>query len=984
MKYLFNSYEPNITPCYNPLSFKAKLPSKRVKAIDDKGLKLASAAISAIGIANVAMSQKEKREYIASLTKEDIQSRLDAGMSAKQIQQELQISSGTYQKLLHKFEIESCQLSTYKTCSNVTKEDIQTRLDRNMGSFEICKDLNISHSTLMEKCREFGIQTKILKSKEKLNSISKEQLTDAIQRLKSRKLVCAELDITDKQYNNLCNKYGIKTEAALAKERAAAIKKEDLEDLLIRQKKTRKDAAKELGVQTSTVDRLIIKFRLPIKSELEIKQEVIANISVEQLKELEESNLTIKEKAAALHIGVSTYLNLLYKTGLKELTPKELALKNQIEALISQNKTMSDIANELNISYSSLHNFIDRFCITTKNKKPIDKEKFAKMFELGFSKSDIKEEFDISENIYYKMIYKLNLSRTLNSSKNDINDISKEEFLDLINKNYSRNDICIRLNISKYTYRNLLRKYGIITSKIAINEHVNSITKEELNSLVDQGYKKEVICEILDISSGTYTKLMKKFKIPNYKIQERENIAQISQAELESLLAQMSPCAASKILNISTASVYRIMLKFGIHPSQKQILQNKNYNDFTEEELKSKLLEIIPKNLSAEKKNIFEDIIYFALGQNYTSENKELIINLIKLLEKINTNSASTDNSLNNNIINEFYLLMQQDAESKQKQQEYLEHIQQRMQKELLNTSNNKLSSILSKYIPYSIEDENFSKAEYILDTIDSSDDITIAEKKLTYWNAKNNPSEILSNAEKYAVTKEGSIDEIKAGEYILNIQKFIDATNGTLDNNHREYANIIKNILIDNGHNNYPEAVKLLDIYNNTSDKLKPILLNEAKQHDRYNSLIFTNIIKELEEKINFCDIDNVSTFEFYHPRSGKTMKCAILPKAKYECWEYCVKHYNQNAFKKFYDFMEKFYESASKWAKQEFGSAGIKDIVNKETVFNEIKIKGGQEFGDWRLFATNTGSSYKLNDVDKEFVFDTFNNHEWLIRQA
>lgn len=990
MKYLFNSYEPNITPCYNPLSFKAKLPSKTVKAIDDKGLKLASAAISAIGIANVAMSQKEKREYIASLTKEDIQSRLNTGMSAKEIQKDLRISEVTYQKLLHKFEIETSQLSANKTCSNVTKEDILIRLDKNMGSFEICKDLNISHSTLMAKCREFGIQTKILESKEKLASISKEQLTEAIQRLKSRKLVCAELEITEKQYTYLCNKYGIKTEAALAKERAAAITKEELENLLIKQKKTRKAAANELGVTASTIDRLIIKFGLPIKSELENKQKNITDISTEQLKELEESNLTIKEKAAALHIGVSTYLNLLYKRGLKELTPEELALKNQIETLISQNKTMNDIAQELNMSYSSLHNFVDRFSITTKRKEirsnnlSIDKEKFTQMVELGFSKSDIIDEFNISEDTYYKMIYKLNLSTNLNSSKDNINDVSKEEFLNLINKNCSRNDICIQLNISKSTYRRLLSKYEVITSQMAINEHVNSISKEELKSLIAQGYKKETICEILDISSGSYTKLIKKFKIPNYKIQERENIAQISQTELEALLDQMSPYAASKILNISPASVYRIMLKFRIHPSQKQILQNKNYNDFTEEELKSKLLEIIPKNLSTEKKNIFEDIIYFALGQNYTSENKELIINLIKLLEKINTNLASTDDSLNSKIINEFYLLMQQDAEAKEKQQEYLEHIQQRVQKELLNTSNNKLSNILSKYIPHSIEDENFSKAEYILDTIDSSDDITIAERKLTYWDAKNNQSEILSNAEKYAATDEDLIDEIKAGEYILNIQKFIDATNDTSDNNYREYANIIKDRIIDNGNNNYPEAVKLLDIYNNTSDKFKPLLLNEAKQHDKCNSLIFTDTIKELEEKINFCDIDNVSTFEFYHPRSGKTMKCAILPKAKYECWQYCVDHYNQNAFKRFYDFMDKFYEAASKWAKQEFGSAGIKDIVNKESVFNEIKIKGGQEFGDWRLFATNTGSSYKLNDVDKEFVFDTFNNHEWLIRQA
>ena len=482
------------------------------------------------------------------------------------------------------------------------------------------------------------------------------------------------------------------------------------------------------------------------------------------------------------------------------------------------------------------------------------------------------------------------------------------------------------------------------------------------------------------------------FKLSNiqidahFKIQERKNIAQISQKELEALLDKMSPYAASKVLNISTASVYRIMLKFKIHPSQTQIPQGKDYENFSEEELKNKLLETMPKNLDPEKEHVFEDIIYFALDQNFTDENKILIVNLIKLLEKINNNSISIKDSLNNNTVNEFYLLMQQDAETKQKQEDYLKYLQQRIQEEISQSSNKELSNILNKYIPHSIEDENLSKAEYILNTIDKCDDIQIAVKKLTYWEAKNNQDEILPDAEKFASVYEGSIDETKAGEYILSVQRFIEITNDESDENYREYVNIIKSKLIDKGNNNYPKAVELLEIYNNISDTFKPLLLNEAKQHNKCNSKTFSNTIKQLEEKIKFCDIDNVSIIEFYHPRSGKMMKCAILPKAKYECWQYCVEHYNQNAFKRFYDFMDKFYESASKWAKQEFGSGGIKSITNKKSVFNEIKIKGGQEFSDWRLYSTSADSSLYdscLKDIDKEFIFDTFNNHEWLTNQ-
>ena len=67
MKYLFNPYtlnknNPNIIPNSNPVAFKAKPSEETAEKTDDNGLKLASTAISSIGIANITISQKEKRE----------------------------------------------------------------------------------------------------------------------------------------------------------------------------------------------------------------------------------------------------------------------------------------------------------------------------------------------------------------------------------------------------------------------------------------------------------------------------------------------------------------------------------------------------------------------------------------------------------------------------------------------------------------------------------------------------------------------------------------------------------------------------------------------------------------------------------------------------------------------------------------------------------------------------------------------------------
>ncbi|MCM1073913.1 MAG: hypothetical protein NC334_08915, partial [Bacteroides sp.] len=920
--------------------------------------------------------------------------RLDKGMSAEEIQKDLEISEGTYQKKLRKFEIETEQLKANKNSDNITKEDILSRLEKGMGSLEICKDLHISHSTFLSKCAEFEIKTKTMTSKELLASIAKGMLEEAIERLKSRKLVCEEFGITTKQYNWLCTRHEIKTEAALAKERAASITKEQLIDLLIVQKKRRAVAAKELGVTVSTIDNKIIKFKIPIKSDIETKQEIIDNITREQLEEVENSNLGLKEKAAKLQIGTTTYTTLLYKKGLKEFTPEELALKSKIEILLGENDSVKDVAKELNMSYSNLHLWIDRFSISTKvrdtrsHNRSIDKEKFAQMVQLGFSKSEIKEEFQISEDYYYKLIYKLDLATIATRQIENIDNISKDEFLDLINKNCSRSEICLKLNISKNGYRRLLRKFKITTSQMAINEHAGSISKEELSSLIAQGYKKTTICDILDISDGTYTKLVKIHKIPNYKIQEREHISQITKEKLESLLTLMSPNAASQELRISSSSVYRLMLKFKIHPSQQnlppsqqQLPQSENYDEYTEEQLKNKLLETFTSNPNLENESTFEDIVEFTLGLNHTDENKKLTIDLIKMLEKDCSNTDSIKDNLKSDVVNELFYLMQQDADAKQRQQEYLEYIQSRINNEIIQNPNAELSKILGKYIPHSIEDVNFVKAEAALNIIDENDDISVAEKKLAYWDLKNNPNEILSAAEKYATNDGGNINETKAGEYILSVQKFDEAINDTLDDKHRAYAQIIEKRFIDNGQNNYPEAFELLQIYDNCPASLKPILLNEAQEHDKCNMKIFAETIKALEEKINFCNIDGVSEFEFYHPRSGETRKSAILPSAKQECWQYCVEHYNKNAFDRFYNFMDKFYEAASKWAKQEFGSAGIKDITGKETVFNEVKIKGGQEFGDWRLFATTKADA--VDGVDKEFVFDSFGNHEWLIRQ-
>jgi len=851
-------------------------PAQNSKEISEDSLKIASAATAAAGAAGIKICKEGKRQHVASITKEDIQSCLDKGMNHFEISKELGISNATYYNLLKKYGI------TTRPSAAVSAEDIQSRLDKNMTVAEICDELGFSKNRYCYFLKKYGIATRRQASRKNVSKITTEDIQSRLDKGMTAAAISKELGISPKTYQNLCRKYGITTRQSAARENVSKITAEDIQACL-------------------------------------------------------DKNMTVKEISKELGISNVTCLLLFCKYG---LTTRQSAARENVSKI-----TAEDIQSRLD-----------------KNMKA----------------DEIQKELGISRVTYDNLCFRFNIPANRHASQGKVSSITAEDIQSRLDKHIKVAEICEELGISSTTFNNLCHKFGIKTNQMARNNHAGSITKEELSSLIEQGYNVNTIYKMLDISPATYARLVKKFKISTKRSVTVEQVSKITKSDLENLLKEMSPPAAGHVLNISSASVYRLMLKFGIHPSQKNLPDD--YKDYSDEQLRGKLLDQSVNNAKILSNEVLADVVDFALGESYTEETRAKVINLIKLFNKVNTNSISTENALQSTAVQDLFIWMQQNADFKQMQKEKLADVQRTLQDIIYNVpqNNRKLTEIISKYIPNSVDDDNFSKAEYILNTLGEADTPETAEKKLAYWDLKNFPNNLLKQAEQYAQNKDGIVDEVKAGEYILCFEEFNNATNNISDKNHKIYAEIVKNRLIDKGKNNYTDAYKVLNIYNETPDVFKDLLLSTAQKYNK-NDYIFINELTELDGKIKFCNIDEPTEFEFLHTPSGKVKKGAILPKAKYECLQYCMEHYNQNAFDRFYKFMDKFYQFATIWAPRKFGSSGIKDIDNKQSVYSEIKIKGGSDFDDWRLFATGGETLDKYQD--KRYIFDAFGNHDWLL---
>lgn len=298
--------------------------------------------------------------------------------------------------------------------NTVTKETILEMQNAGKSFKEILKELNISEWSYSCLLSKFGIKTKAKLSKEKIALITKEILQDYINKKISVTEICKELDIPERTYSRLLDKFGLKTERKKAKQNATSITKEKLQKL-VDNKLSVTEICEKLKIDKSTFYRTLK--RLNIKYSYQKHSREI-QISKERLQELAESGKTTKEIARELGISVTTYHQKVKEYNIKTI------LRDSIDKI--QNINIEEIQNDIN------------------NKIKI---------------KDLCQKYNITNSTYSAIIRKYSLDTPTRTCQSRISKTSKDEILKLKNAGYKPKEICTKLEISETTYYRLINAH---------------------------------------------------------------------------------------------------------------------------------------------------------------------------------------------------------------------------------------------------------------------------------------------------------------------------------------------------------------------------------------------------------------------------------------------------------------------------------------------------------------------------------------------
>lgn len=267
-------------------------------------------------------------------------------------------------------------------------------------------------------------------------------------------------------------------------------------------------------------------------------------------------------------------------------------------------------------------------------------------------------------------------------------------------------------------------------------------------------------------------------------------------------------------------------------------------------------------------------------------------------------------------------------------------------------------AAICTKYRPENLEQKSVENSEFLIELINKNieNNKNEVKNKLKNWDTYNyyklnDPkSEILQKAEKYALNKDGSIDNDRAGRYLKNAETVMNKSQ-SLD--YLPDGDIISEIIERSS--NEDAAIEYLckyDEYKELSDSDKTHLLKYVDKFnlkDNVDKFILKNIIEN-----DYVNTDTKSVVK--QNETTNKVEATISANAKKQIME-------KYMFPGCVEFMTGFEDALSSIA-TEYGSSGIKKTGtnNKALEYKfELKLIGHDD----RLFA-----------VDNKYYFDIFSD--------
>lgn len=185
--------------------------------------------------------------------------------------------------------------------------------------------------------------------------------------------------------------------------------------------------------------------------------------------------------------------------------------------------------------------------------------------EGGCSVAQICKTLDITPASYYYWVKKLDIQTPYKASVKHSSSITKERVLELRNSGMKYTDIIAELGVSEDAYNTLLSKWGIVTDYKREKQNIAQITKEQLESLVQGGLSVKAICEELKIPERTYSRLLDKFGLVTGRKAAKQHAASITHEMLQGLVdegfSKQEICAR---LKIQEYMFYRLLKRLNV------------------------------------------------------------------------------------------------------------------------------------------------------------------------------------------------------------------------------------------------------------------------------------------------------------------------------------------------------------------------------------------------------------------------------------
>ncbi len=416
-------------------------------------------------------------------------------------------------------------------------------------------------------------------------------------------------------------------------------------------------------------------------------------------------------------------------------------------------------------------------------------------------------------------------------------------------------------------------------------------------------------------------------------------------------------------------------LKRMISDAQAIFNAQRDYENFDEQQFSERLEHFAASEIS-EHEHIYQNILDFAVC-SFTQEDTQKLIKFLRVLDDISDGKITPEEG-NSKIIwekliptgtqklkDEQKVQQEKELKIKQKEMQKLRLVQNRFNdaiKVLYSNGMSDLAQICLNYMPHKLDDKTLHLADYIMRIINESldkkqkiTDKTKLDSNIRRFDTYNlhkeadSDSEIFKQACEYACLENGEIDEIKAGQYIINSEIVEEYP----DSKEVFYAPEVLSKILEKVENK-SDAVKLLCRYDNyyeTDLEFKSHLvniLNLFDEKDEVEKVILKHIIEN-----DYLNIDTSGQLEF-QGENGGSITVTLASKAKKEIAD-------KYKFPRMIDFLTAFEEALSSISTAK-GNTGVKLTGKNNATIKykmELKISGNDD----RVFSSNN-----------DYYFDTY----------